>query len=110
MDEAWWFPTLPFPGGRKHLMLNERMMPGQFIVNGAGERFINEATPYSEFGHVMIEGQATGTDHIPCWLITDAHAWNRYVVAGHLPLPHIPFSPAPTGKDMMQPWLDGGVV
>ena len=91
-------------------MLNERMMPGQFMVNGAGERFINEATPYSEFGHVMIEGQATGTDHIPCWLITDAAAWNRYVVAGHLPLPHIPFSPAPTGKDMMQPWLDGGVV
>jgi 3-oxosteroid 1-dehydrogenase len=110
MDEAWWFPTLHFPGGRKHLMLNERMMPGQFIVNGAGERFINEATPYSEFGHVMIEGQATGTDHIPCWLITDAAAWNRYVVAGHLPLPHVPFSPAPTGKDMMQPWLDGGVV
>ena len=65
-----WFPTVSWPNGRKHMLLNERMMPGQFIVNGDGERFINEATPYSEFGHVMIDGQAAGTTHIPCWLIT----------------------------------------
>jgi len=110
MDEAWWFPTLSWPTGRKHMMLNERMMPGQFIVNGAGERFINESTPYSEFGHVMIAGEAAGTTHMPCWLITDAHAWNRYVVAGHLPLPHIPLAPAPTGKHMVQAWIDAGVV
>ncbi|HZO07038.1 MAG TPA: FAD-dependent oxidoreductase, partial [Solirubrobacterales bacterium] len=64
MDEAWWFPTLAWPSGRLHMMLNERMMPAQFIVNGAGERFINEATPYSEFGHAMIEGQATGTTYM----------------------------------------------
>lgn len=110
MDESWWFPILSWPSGRRHLMLNERMMPGQFIVNGAGERFINEATPYSEFGHAMIAGQATGTTHMPCWLITDAHAWNRYVIAGHLPLPRIPYAPAPTGRKMLQPWLDAGVV
>jgi succinate dehydrogenase/fumarate reductase flavoprotein subunit len=110
MDEAWWFPTVVWPTGRKHMLLNERMMPGQFIVNGAGERFINEATPYSEFGHVMVEGQATGTTHIPCWLITDARSWHRYVIAGHLPLPKIPFSPAPTGGEMVEAWLQAGVV
>jgi 3-oxosteroid 1-dehydrogenase len=110
MDEAWWFPTLAWPGGRLHMLLNERMMPAQFIVNGAGRRFINEATPYSEFGHAMIAGQAAGTDHIPCWLITDAGAWSRYIVAGHLPLPKIPFSPAPTGRGMVESWLQAGVV
>lgn len=110
MDEAWWFPTVSWPSGRKHMLLNERMMPAQFMVNGAGERFINEATPYSEFGHVMIDGQATGTTHIPCWLITDHHAWTHYVIAGHLPIPKVPFAPAPTGSKMVQSWLEEGVV
>jgi 3-oxosteroid 1-dehydrogenase len=110
MDEAWWFPTLAWPSGRLHMMLNERMMPAQFIVNGDGERFINEATPYSEFGHAMIAGQASGTTYMPCWLITDDHSWKRYVVAGHLPLPHIPFAPVPTGPRMVEAWLQEGVV
>lgn len=110
MDEAWWFPTLAWPNGRLHMMLNERMMPGQFIVNGDGERFINEATPYSEFGHAMIEGQATGTTYMPCWLVTDDRSWRRYVVAGHLPLPHIPFAPVPTGPKMVADWLAAGIV
>jgi succinate dehydrogenase/fumarate reductase flavoprotein subunit len=110
MDEAWWFPTVSWPSGRKHMLLNERMMPGQFIVNGDGRRFINEATPYSEFGHVMVEGEATGTSHIPCWLITDDRSWNRYVIAGHLPLPRIPFAPAPTGPQMVEGWLKEDVV
>ena len=106
MDEAWWFPTLAWPGGRLHMMLNERMMPAQFIVDGTGERFINESTPYSEFGHVMIERRASGA----CWLITDARSWQRYVVAGHLPLPRIPFAPVPTGSGMVDAWLRDGVV
>ncbi len=110
MDEAWWFPTLAWPSGRKHMMLNERMMPAQFMVNGAGERFINEATPYSEFGHAMIEGEASGTTYLPCWLITDARSWKRYVVAGHLPLPKIPFAPVATGSEMVEDWKQAGIV
>jgi succinate dehydrogenase/fumarate reductase flavoprotein subunit len=110
MDEAWWFPTLAWPSGRRHMLLNERMMPGQFIVDGAGERFINEATPYSEFGHVMIAGRGEDGSDMPCWLITDAASWHRYVIAGHLPLPHIPLAPVPTGGAMVQDWLDAGIV
>ena len=110
MDEAWWFPALAFPDGRLQWLLNERMIPSQFIVNGAGERFINEATPYSEFGQKLIAGQESGVTHIPCWLIIDARTWQRYVFAGHLPLPHIPFAPVPTGGKMIKDWLDAGVV
>lgn len=110
MDESWWFPAIQWPDGRMQFMLNERMMPAQFVVNGAGRRFCNEAEPYMDFGHAMIEGQKSGVAHIPCWLITDARSWNRYVVAGHLPLPKIPWSPVPTGRKVPQAWLDSGVV
>lgn len=110
LDEAWWFPAIQWPDGRMQFMLNERMMPAQFIVNGAGMRFINEAAPYMDFGHAMIEGQKSGVTHIPCWLITDHRSFNRYVVAGHLPIPKIPGAPVPTGRKIPKAWLDSGVV
>jgi 3-oxosteroid 1-dehydrogenase len=110
LDEAWWFPAIQWPDGRMQFMLNERMMPAQFIVNGDGKRFINEAAPYMDFGHAMIDGQKSGVTHIPCWLITDHRSFNRYVVGGHLPIPKIPFAPVPTGRKVPSAWLESGVV
>ncbi|QEN13407.1 FAD-binding protein [Mycolicibacterium sp. ELW1] len=110
LDEAWWFPAMCWPDGRLQFMLNERMMPAQFVVNGAGKRFINEAAPYMDFAHAMIEGQQAGTQHIPCWLITDIASFHRYVVGGHLPIPKVPFAPVPTGRKIPQAWLDSGIV
>lgn len=110
LDEAWWFPAIQWPDGRMQFMLNERMMPAQFIVNGGGKRFINEAAPYMDFGHAMIDGQKSGVTHIPCWLITDHRSFNRYVVGGHLPIPKIPFAPVPTGRKVPPAWLESGVV
>ncbi|OBA64961.1 3-ketosteroid-delta-1-dehydrogenase [Mycobacterium sp. 1100029.7] len=110
LDEAWWFPAIQWPDGRMQFMLNERMMPSQFIVNGDGKRFINEAAPYMDFGHAMIDGQRSGVTHIPCWLITDHRSFNRYVVGGHLPLPKIPGAPVPTGRRVPKAWLESGVV
>jgi succinate dehydrogenase/fumarate reductase flavoprotein subunit len=91
-------------------MLNERMMPSQIVVNGDGKRFINEAAPYMDFAHAMIEGQRTGVSHIPCWLVTDIGSFHRYVVGGHLPIPKVPFAPVPTGRKVPKAWLDSGVV
>lgn len=110
LDEAWWFPAMCWPDGRLQFMLNERMMPSQFVVNGAGKRFINEAAPYMDFAHAMIAGQRSGVSHIPCWLITDTRSFHRYVVGGHLPIPKIPGAPVPTGRTLPQAWLDSGVV
>ena len=110
LDEAWWFPAMCWPDGRLQFMLNERMMPAQFVVNGAGVRFINEAAPYMDFAHAMIEGQQEGIEHIPCWLITDIKSFHRYVVGGHLPVPKVPFAPVPTGRKIPQAWLDSGIV
>ncbi len=110
LDEAWWFPAIQWPDGRMQFMLNERMMPAQFIVNGEGKRFINEAAPYMDFGHAMIDGQRSGVTHIPCWLITDHRSWHRYVIGGHLPIPKIPWAPVPTGRKVPAAWLESGVV
>ena len=110
LDEAWWFPAICWPDGRLQFMLNERMMPSQFVVNGDGKRFINEAAPYMDFAHAMIEGQRSGVMHIPCWLITDIRSFHRYVVGGHLPIPKVPFAPVPTGWKVPRAWLDSGVV
>jgi 3-oxosteroid 1-dehydrogenase len=110
LDEAWWFPAMCWPDGRLQFMLNERMMPAQFVVDGAGKRFINEAAPYMDFAHAMIAGQRAGTQTIPCWLITDIGSFHRYVVGGHLPIPKIPFAPVPTGRKVPKAWLDSGIV
>jgi 3-oxosteroid 1-dehydrogenase len=110
MDVAWWFPTLVMPGGALHLMLSERMMPAQFIVNAHGERFIKESTPYSEFGHAIIAAEASDPGSMPCWYVTDSRAWRRYVIAGHLPLPRIPAVPVTTGREMPAAWLRSGMV
>ena len=110
LDEAWWFPAMCWPDGRLQFMLNERMMPSQFVVNGDGRRFINEAAPYMDFAHAMIEGQNSGVTHIPCWLVTDIRSFHRYVVGGHLPIPKVPFAPVPTGWKVPKAWLDSGVV
>jgi succinate dehydrogenase/fumarate reductase flavoprotein subunit len=110
LDEAWWFPAMCWPDGRLQFMLNERMMPSQFVVNGAGKRFINEAAPYMDFAHAMIDGQRTGVTHVPCWLVTDIRSFHRYVVGGHLPIPKIPFAPVPTGWKVPKAWLDSGIV
>ncbi|MCT7662200.1 FAD-binding protein [Mycobacterium deserti] len=110
LDEAWWFPAICWPDGRLQFMLNERMMPAQFVVNGQGRRFINEAAPYMDFAHAMIDGERSGVTHIPCWLVTDIRSFHRYVVGGHLPIPKVPFAPVPTGRKVPKAWLDSGVV
>ena len=110
LDEAWWFPAMCWPDGRLQFMLNERMMPAQFVVNGDGARFINEAAPYMDFAHAMIKGQESGVAHIPCWLITDIRSFHRYVVGGHLPIPKVPFAPVPTGAKVPKAWLESGIV
>ncbi|MGB8402692.1 MAG: FAD-binding protein [Mycobacterium sp.] len=110
LDEAWWFPAMCWPDGRLQFMLNERMMPAQFVVDGDGKRFINEAAPYMDFAHAMLDGQRAGIETIPCWLITDIRSFRKYVVGGHLPIPKVPFAPVPTGRKVPEAWLASGIV
>ena len=84
MDDAWWGPTIPLPRG-PWFALAERNLPGSIIVNGAGERFMNEALPYVEAVHAIYAGEATGVPHVPAWLICDQRYRNRYLFAGLSP-------------------------
>ena len=97
MDDAWWGPVIPLPGG-PYFCLAERTEPGGLIVNAAGERFTNEAAPYSDVVHAMYRLNPTSPD-IPAWLIVDQNYRDRYLfqeVAPLLPLP--------------QSWYDAGAV
>ncbi|MDB5425410.1 MAG: putative dehydrogenase, partial [Phenylobacterium sp.] len=97
MDDAWWMPALKFPGATPG-MVPERQYPHQFIVNGAGKRYVNESCPYTDFGHVMIEGHKTGVSHFPSFMILDQFAWDHYFFRG---LP---------GRPMPQDWIPSGLV
>jgi 3-oxosteroid 1-dehydrogenase len=89
MDDAWWGPSIPLSGG-PYFCLAERSLPGCILVNGAGQRFVNESAPYVDAVHAMYEGHGTGSPHIPSWLIIDQRYRNRYVFAGLPPRRPLP--------------------
>jgi 3-oxosteroid 1-dehydrogenase len=84
LDDAWWGPTIPLPSG-PWFCLAERNLPGSIIVNGAGQRFMNEALPYVEATHEIHRGEATGVTHVPSWMVIDQRYRNRYLFAGLSP-------------------------
>jgi 3-oxosteroid 1-dehydrogenase len=102
MEDAWWGPTIPLPRG-PWFALSERALPGSFMVNARGKRFMNESLPYVEAVHRMYggefgQGEGPG-ENLPCWLVFDQTYRNRYMfasVSGRQPLP---------GK-----WFKSGVI
>ncbi|MFZ2512360.1 MAG: 3-oxosteroid 1-dehydrogenase [Gordonia sp. (in: high G+C Gram-positive bacteria)] len=102
MDDAWWGPTMPLPKG-PWFALSERNMPGTFMVNTRGERFMNESLPYVEAGHQMYggefgQGEGAGAN-VPAWLVMDQRCRNRYLFAG-----------LPARQSIPKSWLASGAV
>jgi 3-oxosteroid 1-dehydrogenase len=89
MDDAWWGPTIPLSGG-PYFCLAERSLPGCILVNGTGQRFVNESAPYVDAVHAMYDGNGPGRPHIPSWLIIDQRYRNSYVFAGLPPRRPLP--------------------
>ena len=88
MEDAWWGPAIPTPDS-PYFCLAERTLPGGLMINKAGERFVNEAGPYSDVVHAMYDKNPT-EPCIPAWLIVDQNYRNRYLfkdIAPALPLP-----------------------
>jgi 3-oxosteroid 1-dehydrogenase len=84
MDDAWWGPSIPLTGG-PYFCLSERTLPGCILVNGAGQRFVNEAAPYVDVVRAMYAGHPGAVSHVPSWLIADQRYRNRYTFAGLRP-------------------------
>ncbi len=81
MDDAWWAPTFMPPGGAPQIVIFERAKPGNIIVNGAGQRFANEADPYNDLVKQMQEAPRA----IPAHMVFD-HAYRaKYPIGGMLP-------------------------
>lgn len=102
MDDAWWGPTMTLPKG-PWFALSERNMPGTFMVNMRGERFMNESLPYVEAGHQMYggefgQGEGAGAN-VPAWLVMDQRCRNRYLFAG-----------LPARQPIPKSWLASGAV
>src|SRR6185295_13153072 len=89
MDDAWWGPSIPLTGG-PYFCLAERSLPGCILVNGSGERFVNEASPYVDTVHAMYDLHTEADPHIPAWLIADQTYRDRYVFAGRGPRQPLP--------------------
>lgn len=89
MDEAWWGPSVPLGGG-PWFCLAERTLPGCVMVNGDGERFVNEAAPYVDAVRAMYGDGDGPARNMPTWLIIDQRYRNRYVFAGLSPRQRIP--------------------
>jgi 3-oxosteroid 1-dehydrogenase len=106
MDDAWWMPTMKMPDGTLFGLVAERQYPGQFIVNSAGERFVNESSPYTDFVHTQIAGHQSGVSHIPAWMIVDDRAWKRNFIAGHVPGTRLPASWVKCGLARTAPTLE----
>ncbi|KAA8969474.1 3-oxosteroid 1-dehydrogenase [Mycobacterium sp.] len=102
MEDAWWGPTIPLPGG-PWFALSERNAPGSIIVNTAGKRFMNEALPYVEATHRMYGGkwgQGPGpAENLPAWMIFDQRCRDRYLFAG-----------LQGGQRIPRKWLEAGAV
>lgn len=91
MDQAWWFPTFAaLPDEDPMVMLAERSLPGSFIVDQSGRRFINESTDYMTFGQEMLRRERGGTPVTDMWLVFDQQYRNSYFMGGLFPRQPIP--------------------
>ncbi|MFJ8493013.1 FAD-binding protein [Streptomyces sp. NPDC094038] len=75
LDEAWFVPGLVHPDGLPIFHTGTR---GGIWVNGAGERFVNETSPYDQAGHEIFRRHgAGGVRHVPCHWVFDQRQLDR---------------------------------
>lgn len=84
MTQAWWFPAVaPVKiGDKPQVLLAERSLPGSFMVNGSGKRFVNEAINYMGFGQKLLKDEEAGKPIGDMWLVFDQTYRDRYLLAG----------------------------
>lgn len=86
MGEAWWCPATAFPDESVdglpmfRLLLTERSRPGSLMVDGSGNRFVNESLNYNDAGRVLMGMPRLRSDGVVAWLIFDSDYRRRYHV------------------------------
>jgi hypothetical protein len=88
LGEGWWMPMMAVPGEEvdgtpyPRSLIRERAVPRQIMVNAAGRRFVNEASPYNEVGKAMHRADDGGCQNDPAFLIFDEEFTRRYSLPG----------------------------
>jgi 3-oxosteroid 1-dehydrogenase len=91
LAEGWWMPMLAVPGeeidGRPSYrsLIRERAVPRQIMVNTAGRRFTDEASPYNDVGQALHRVDGHGCQNDPAYMIFDAEFLRRYPLPGVTP-------------------------
>lgn len=102
LDQVWWFPAVaPVKEGMPPgVMLAERSLPGSFIVDQTGQRFINESIDYMSFGQEVLCREKDGDPVESMWIIFDQEYRNSYVFAAQ----NFPRQPLPDR------WYEKGIA
>lgn len=90
MDDAWWGPSSRPPNEEPFFHVGERGYPGGIMVNGAGQRFVNESAPYVDVIHQVYAAHSPETPHIPAYFIFDQRYRNKYLFGLLFPMMPIP--------------------
>lgn len=86
MEHSWWAPTTYVEGEEKQRVLFvERTLPGCVMVDAAGQRFVNEAAPYTDIVYAMYGHDSEQARSVPCWMIFDAEFRRKYPCGALLP-------------------------
>lgn len=86
MDQAWWLPTSLVPGDDlPQMILVERSLPGSMVVNKRGERFVNEAAPFTDVVRAQYASHDETGGAIPAFLVADARFRKKYPLSPLLP-------------------------
>lgn len=96
MATCCWMPISPVPGWESPVgILFERTLPGGYIVNQGGARFVNEALPYIDTVEGIYANNRPEAPTIPSWLICDSTFRKKY--------PFGPLLPSSVQPDWMVP-------
>ena len=85
MDDAWWGSVFVVPGQDPFFTVGERELPGTMIVDQNGKRFVNEARPYTEFGHLVYKENDATNKAIPFYMILDQTCRENYLFGSLFP-------------------------
>ncbi|UXJ55104.1 FAD-dependent oxidoreductase [Pseudomonas citronellolis] len=86
MEHSWWAPTTCVEGEEKQRALFvERTLPGCVLVDSAGQRFVNEAAPYTDIVYAMYAHDSEQARSVPCWMVFDAEFRRKYPCGALLP-------------------------
>lgn len=71
LDEAWWAVAVLFPNGRTHFL---PVVSGGIFVGPDGRRFVNEALPYDQLGHALLDKLRAEGGDAATWWVFDSRA------------------------------------